>query len=334
MRDLLLKLTRRQDLTREEARTAFDSILSGDANDAQTAGLLMGLAVKGVTGDELAAAAGVMREKVLSIPREPGGVVLDTCGTGGTGRDTFNVSTAAAILVAACGVKVVKHGNRKASGVSGSADVLETLGVRLDLPPERLSACLDAAGLCFAFARNHHPAMKHVSAARSALGVPTIFNVLGPLTNPARACHQLLGVYDRPLARLLAGVLRDTGSRRAWVVHADDGLDELSTLGPTHVCELRNGELTEWTLDPTTLGLERPSAEALRVSSPAESAEIIRGIVDGRRGPAFDIAALNAAAGLVITSAAPDLKNGLSRVATAVENGNAKRVLATLISFA
>lgn len=334
MRDVLLKLTRRQNLTREEARAAFDALLSGGADDAQTAGLLMGLAVKGVTGDELAGAAGVMREKVLSIPRTGHDVVLDTCGTGGTGRDTFNISTAAALLIAACGGKVVKHGNRRASGISGSADVLEALGVRLDLPPERLSACLDEAGLCFAFARNHHPAMKHVSAARSALSVPTIFNVLGPLTNPARACHQLLGVYDRSLAKLLAGVLRDTGSRRAWVVHADDGLDELSTLGPTHVCELRDGELTEWTLDPATLGLARPSPDDLRVGGPADSAAVIRGILDGHKGPAYDIAALNAAAGLVITSLATDLADGLKSVRKAVETGNARQVLATLISFA
>ena len=338
MRDVLLKLTRRQNLTRDEARLAFDAMLSGAASDAQSAGFLMGLAVKGVSGDELAGAAGVMREKVLSIPRNGHGVVLDTCGTGGTGRDTFNVSTTAAILVAACGVKVVKHGNRKASGISGSADVLEALGVRLDLTPDRLSACLDAAGLCFAFARNHHPAMKHVAAARAALGVPTIFNLLGPLTNPARACHQLLGVYDRSLAAVLAGVLRDTGSRRAWVVHAHDGLDELSTLGPTHVCEVRDGQVTEWTLDPATLGLRTPPADALRVSSATESAEIVRGIVEGRRdgrfGSAYDIAALNAAAGLVITGAAGDLPDGLTQVDSAVRNGNARRTLATLTSFA
>lgn len=338
MRDALLKLTRRQNLSRDEARSAFDAILSGTAPDAQIAGFLMGLAVKGVTGDELAGAAGVMREKVLSIPRPPGdpsrgplnGVVLDTCGTGGTGRDTFNISTAAAILVASCGVKVVKHGNRKASGVSGSADVLEALGVRLDLAADRLAACLERVGLCFAFARNHHPAMKHVSAARTALGVPTIFNVLGPLTNPARACHQLLGVYERPLARLIAGVLADTGSHRAWVVHADDGLDELSTLGPTHVCEVADGQIKEWTLDPATLGLKKARLEDLRVKSPVESAAIIRGIMTGQKGPAYDIAALNAAAGLVITGAAADLPDGLRQVARAVENGNAERTLATL----
>ncbi|MGC4030798.1 MAG: anthranilate phosphoribosyltransferase [Tepidisphaeraceae bacterium] len=334
MRDVLLKLIRRQNLTRDEARAAFDAILSGDVPDAQIAGFLMGLAVKGVVGDELAGAAGVMRDKVLSIPRPAHEIVLDTCGTGGTGRNTFNVSTTAAILVAACGVKVVKHGNRKASGTSGSADVLECLGVRLDLSPERLSACLGQAGLCFAFARNHHPAMKHVAAARTALGVPTIFNVLGPLTNPARACHQLLGVYDRPLAKLLAGVLRDTGSKKAWVVHSDDGLDELSTAAPTYVCEVDHGEIREWTLNPATLGLAKGSLEPLRVTTPAESAEMIRGVVNGQPGPAYDIAALNAAAGLVITGAANDLSDGLVRVRHAVENGNARRVLATLSTFA
>ena len=339
MREIYQKLARRQDLTRAESRAAFERLMGGDATDAEAAALLMGLAVKGVAGDELAGAAGVMRERVLAIPRragEPAGgrdVVLDTCGTGGTGRGTFNVSTAAAILVAACGVKVVKHGNRTARGKSGSADVLEALGVRLDCTPDQSAACLDAAGICFAFARNHHPAMKHVAAARQTLGIATVFNLLGPLTNPARACHQLLGVYEKSLTRLLAGVLRDTGSERAWVVHAEDGLDELSTLGPTHVCELRGGELTEWTLDPATLGLAKAKAEDLAAGSPAESAAILRGIVEGRPGPARDIASLNAAAGLVITGHAADLSEGLFRVGRAIDGGNAARTLATLVAF-
>ncbi|HEY0009777.1 MAG TPA: anthranilate phosphoribosyltransferase [Tepidisphaeraceae bacterium] len=338
MRQTFDKLIRRQDLTRQETAAIFNFIMSGEASDAQIAGLLMGMATKGIALDELTGAAGVMRDKVLALPG--GGneneIVLDTCGTGGTPARAcglFNISTAAAILVAACGVKVAKHGNRAATSKCGSADVLEHLGVRLDHTPAELRQCLNEVGICFAFARNHHPAMKHVAPARSALGVPTIFNLLGPLTNPAGAKHQLLGVYAKPLTQLLAGVLRASGSVRAWVVYADHGMDELSTLGPTFVCELRDGELHEWTLDPTTLGLESANIEALQVQSVAESAAAICGIVDGERGPRRDIASLNAAAGLVIAGSAPDLPAGLKIVSDAIDRGAARATLDKLIAF-
>src|SRR3954464_15551586 len=230
IRDILLKLCRREDLTREEAQQAFTHIMSGDATEAQIGGLLVGLAAKGTTVDELVGAATVMREKAVAIECDSSaGVIIDTCGTGGDVRGTFNISTAAAIIVAAAGVRVVKHGNRSASSKSGSADVLERMGVKLDLGPAELKRCLDAANICFAFARYHHPAMKFVAAARTSLGVPTIFNMLGPLTNPARAKHQLLGGFAPELTDRFATVLRELGSERAWVVHADDGLDEVST---------------------------------------------------------------------------------------------------------
>src|SRR4051812_6601635 len=228
--------------------------MSGDATEAQIGGLLVGLAAKGTTVDELVGAALVMREKAVTIDCDASaGVIIDTCGTGGDVRGTFNISTAAAIIVAAAGVRVVKHGNRSASSKSGSADVLEKLGVRLDLGPLELKRCLEAAGICFAFARYHHPAMKFVAGARTSLGIPTIFNVLGPLTNPARAKHQLLGVFSPELTDRLATVLKELGSARAWVVHADDGLDELSTLGPTRVSELKAGHVHTWRLDPKAL---------------------------------------------------------------------------------
>src|SRR3954464_14241417 len=230
LRDILLKLCRREDLTRDEARAGFNHIMSGDATDAQIGGLLVGLAAKGTTVEELVGAATVMREKVLPIGCNREEIIIDTCGTGGDVRGTFNISTAAALIVAAAGVKVVKHGNRSASSKSGSADVLEKLGVKLELTGAQLRRCLDEAGFCFAFARAHHPAMKFVAAARSALGIPTIFNLLGPLTNPAKAKHQLLGVFAPELTDKLANVLRELGSHRAWVVHAEDGLDELSTM--------------------------------------------------------------------------------------------------------
>src|SRR5918998_5060 len=265
LREILLKLCRREDLTRAEARGAFMHIMSGDASEAQVGGLLVGLAAKGTTVEELVGAATVMREKALGIGCDVDGVVLDTCGTGGDVRGTFNISTAAAILAAAAGVKVVKHGNRSASGRSGSADVLEALGVKLELEPRQFRRCLDEAGICFAFARNHHPAMKFVAAARTSLGIPTVFNLLGPLTNPAKASHQLLGVFAPELTDRLATVLRELGSERAWVVHADDGLDEISTLGPTRVSELRDGEIRTWKLDPAEVGIPYARLSDLQV---------------------------------------------------------------------
>ncbi len=334
MRDLFYKLIQQQHLSREETRGAFEAIMSGQASDAQVAGLLMAMATKGVCLDELIGAAGVMREKVVPVPLTKDEVVLDTCGTGGDVKGTFNISTAAAILVAACGVKVVKHGNRSASSKSGSADVLEKIGVRLDLTPAQLRDCLDSAGICFAFARNHHPAMKHVAAARTSLGVPTIFNLLGPLTNPAKARYQLLGVYSRHLTQLLAGVLKETGSHRAWVVHAEDGLDELSTLGVTHVCELKDGNVDCWTIDPAGLGLIKPKLEDLQVDSVDASAIAIRAIMNGEYGPKRDIAALNAAAGLVITDNARDLGHGLAIVDQAITSGRAREKLQKLVQFA
>src|SRR6185436_9613973 len=226
-------------------------LVSGDATEAQIGGLLIGLAAKGTTVDELVGAATVLREKSIAITCDkPDAVILDTCGTGGDVRGTFNISTAAAIIVAAAGVKVVKHGNRSASSKSGSADVLEKLGVKLELDSGKLQTCLKEANICFAFARQHHPAMKFVAAARTSLGIPTIFNILGPLTNPAGARHQLLGVFTPELTDRLANVLRELGSSRAWVVHAEDGLDELSTMSPTRVSELKDRQVNTWFVDP------------------------------------------------------------------------------------
>lgn len=334
MRDLFHKLINRQHLSRDEMRAAFEAIMSGAASDAQIAGLLMAVATKGVCLDELIGAAGVMREKVIPVPLGDHPVILDTCGTGGDVKGTFNISTAAAILVAACGVKVVKHGNRSASSKSGSADVLEHLGVKLDRTPDQLARGLSEIGICFAFARNHHPAMKHVANARTSLGVPTIFNLLGPLTNPARARYQLLGVFSKHLTELLAGVLRETGSTRAWVVHAEDGLDELSTLGPTYVCELKDGKTDCWTLDPASLGLAKPKLADLQVDSVQASAQAIRAMVEGAPGAKRDIAALNAAAGLVITGNVPDLAAGLESVDRAIKSGKARETLDRLVQFA
>lgn len=330
-RDILLKLCRREDLSRDEASAAFLHIMSGQASEAQIGGLLMGMAAKGTTVDELAGAASVMRQKALHIDCGHCGVILDTCGTGGDVRGTFNISTAAALIVAAAGVPVAKHGNRSASGKSGSADVLEKLGLRLDLPIEHLGECLKRANICFAFARYHHPAMKFVSTARTALGIPTIFNLLGPLTNPARARHQLLGVFSPELTDRLAQVLRELGSQRAWVVHADDGLDELSTLGPTRVSELKDGHVTTWKLNPADFGLPYARLSDLQVNSVEEAAQALSDVLSGKQGPCRDIAILNAAAALVIAEHAPHLAAGLEQAAGALDSGKARQTLDELV---
>lgn len=329
-KDLLLKLCAREDLSREETRNAFAYVMEGHASEAQIGGLLVGLVAKGTTVDELTGAASVMREKAVPVDCDTG-LVLDTCGTGGDVKGTFNISTAAAIIIAACGVPVVKHGNRSASSKSGSADVLEKLGVRLDLPPDQLKRCLDQAGICFAFARSHHPAMKHVAAARTSLGIVTIFNLLGPLTNPAKAKYQLLGVFSPELTDRLAAVLRELGSVRAWVVHAEDGLDELSTLGPTRISELRDGQVQTRKFDPRSVGIEYARLSDLQVSTAEESAEALRNVFSGARGPHRDICLLNAAAGLVIAGQAPDLPQALRTVGEAVDAGAAARTLNTLV---
>lgn len=331
LKDILLKLCRREDLTRFEARDAFAHIMSGDATEAQIGGLLVGLAAKGTTVEELVGAATVMRDKSIPVTCPSDCVVLDTCGTGGDVRGTFNISTAAAILAAASGVKVVKHGNRSASGRSGSADVLEKLDVRLELSPEQLRQCLEEANLCFAFARSHHPAMKYVASSRTSLGIPTIFNLLGPLTNPARARHQLLGVFAPELTDRLATVLRELGSERAWVVHADDGLDELSTLGRTRVSELRDGEIRTFHVDPHEAGVAYARLSDLEAESPDDSANMIRLMVEGKPGAVRDISVLNAAAALVVAGRADELSQGVTLAEDAIDSGRAKRTLETLV---
>ncbi len=337
MRDLLLKLCNRHDLTREEARSAFAHIMSGEASEAQIGGLLVGLAAKGSTVDELVGAATVMREK--AVPVLCGGgegqsdVILDTCGTGGDVKGTFNISTTAAIIAAAAGVKVAKHGNRSASGKSGSADVLEKLGVKLDVSGETLSKCLAMANLCFAFARSHHPAMKFVAAARTSLGIPTLFNVLGPLTNPAKARHQLLGVFAPELTERVATALKELGSERAWVVHADDGLDEISTMGPTRISELKDGIVSTWKLDPQALGLEPARLVDLQVHGVDEAADAITSVLAGARGARRDIAVLNAAAPLVISGKVSALADALVLAEAAIDSGAARRVLENLVAI-
>jgi anthranilate phosphoribosyltransferase len=331
-RDILLKLCRREDLTRDEAAAAFLHITSGHASDAQIGGLLVGMAAKGTTFDELVGAAGILREKVIPIDSSGMAVVLDTCGTGGDIRHTFNISTAAALIAAGAEIKVVKHGNRSASSNCGAADVLEKLGLKLEIPPANLRRCLDRANICFAFARAHHPALKFVAGARTQLGIPTIFNLLAPLLNPARAKHQLLGVFAPELTDRLASALRELGSTRAWVVHAEDGLDEISTLGPTRISELEGGHIRTWMVDPKDMGIEYARLSDLQISSLDEAAESLTSVLKNDPGPKRDIALLNAAAAIVVAEKAKDLKEGLEIARKSLDEGRAAKALELLIA--
>lgn len=335
-RDILLKLCRHENLTRDESHAAFLHMMSGEATDAQIGGFLVGLAAKGSTVDELVGAVSVMREKSLTLPVDGVGVVLDTCGTGGSAvraKGIFNISTTAAIIAAGAGVKVAKHGNRSASSKSGSADVLEALGVKLELAPDQLRSCIEGANICFAFARSHHPAMKHVAPARTSLSIPTIFNMIGPLSSPAKVKHQLLGVFAAELTERFANVLRELGSTRAWVVYAEDGLDELSTMAPTRVSELADGQVKTWTLDADLLDLPVAKVEDLQASNAAESAAAIREVLSGKKGPKRDISLLNAAAALVVAEQCDALQDGLELAAKAVDSGAAAHTLDTLVKL-
>ncbi len=336
MKDLLHRLTRGEHLSADEAETAFEAIMTGTADPLQVAALLAAMQTKRPSVDEIVAAARVMRKHATPVETDLPRPILDTCGTGGDVKGTFNISTASAIVAASCGVRVVKHGNRSASSRSGSADVLEALGVNLDTTQQQREACLKHANICFAFARTHHPAMRHVAPIRLALGVPTIFNLLGPLTNPAHAEHQLLGVYSPAIGALLADALAQLGTERAWVVHGTDGLDELSTMAPSRIWDVTAGLVSESTLDPRELDIPRASLADLTVDSPQASAAKIQAVLAGDRSPAHraarDIVRLNSAAALVVAGLADDLATALPKVDLAIDSGQSQRTLEALIA--
>jgi anthranilate phosphoribosyltransferase len=331
MKEMLHPLLAGRDLSQAQAHAFFEGVMTGMIDPVSVGAVLTALAMKGPSIDELVAAAQVMRAKSVRIELPDPQDLLDTCGTGGDVKGTFNISTATAIVLAACGVRVVKHGNRSASSKSGSADVLEALGVRLDLDPAVQQRCLREAGICFAFARNHHPAMKHVAAIRQSLGITTIFNLLGPLTNPAGARRQLLGVYADPIRHLLASALKQLGVDRAAVVHAEDGLDELSTMSPTRVTEIVGGEAREYLIEPTDFGLPRGRLDDLRVNSPAESAAAIRDVLSGKPGPRAEIVMLNAAMGLVVAGRADSMIAALAQARAVLGGGVANATLERLV---
>jgi anthranilate phosphoribosyltransferase len=323
---LIEKLQRRQDLTVEEAAAAMTEIMDGRAVPAQIAGLLIALAMKGERPSEVVGLARVMRAKATPLSAPPG-EVFDTCGTGGDRAHTFNVSTVAALVVAACGVRVAKHGNRSVSSRCGSADLFEALGVNITAPPAAVERCLHSAGIAFFFAPTFHPSMRHAGPTRKELGVRTAFNLLGPLTNPAGAARQLVGVPRPELTELVARSLGLLGSARAWVVHGADGLDEISTTGYTKISEYRDGAVNTFYLHPADVGLPKASPESLRGGDAADNARTARAILDGQSGPARDIVLLNAGASLLIAGAASNVRDGIARAAGALDSGAARQVL-------
>jgi anthranilate phosphoribosyltransferase len=329
--DLLNKLLERQDLTDNEAAFMMTTIMDGAAAPAQTAGLLVALRAKGETVTEVAACARVMREKATRIVTGRH-FLVDTCGTGGDGTRTFNISTAAALVAAGAGVAVAKHGNRSVSSASGSADVLREMGVNIDISPERVGRCIDETGIGFLFAPLLHQAMQHAVPIRRELGVRTVFNILGPLTNPAGAQAQVVGVFAPHLVPLVARVLAELGTQRALVVHGS-GLDEITVAGETMIAEVRDGEVHGYPVRPEDFGLPVADIRELVVASPQESAAIIRAVLDGKPGPQRDVVVMNAAAAILAGQKADTFKTAVTLAAAALDSGQARQKLNQLAEF-
>ena len=319
-------------LTREQASQAMHLLMSGDLTPAQTAALLIGLRMKGETAEEITGFAEIMRAFATHVPvtRTP---LVDTCGTGGDGCGTFNISTTTAFVVAGVGAAVTKQGNRAATSKCGSADVLETLGVNINLDAEQVGKCVDEIGIGFLFARSLHTAMKHVGPIRMELRVRTVFNILGPLTNPAAADRQVVGVFNRQLAPTMAEALLGLGSKHAFVVAGMDGLDELTLAGPSLVCEAKNGEVKEYELHPESLGLSLAATGELLGGDAEKNAALLRAVLKGESGPRRDVVLLNAAPALVACGFAADLQDGIVRAAEAIDSGAALKKLESLIAF-
>jgi anthranilate phosphoribosyltransferase len=332
IQEALGRLLDGHDLDRDEARRVMGSIMEGGATPAQIGGFLVALRLKGETADEIAGCAEAMREHVLPVrPRRSD--LVDTAGTGGDGARTFNISTAAALVAAAAGAGVAKHGNRAVSSSSGSADVLEALGFSLELPPERIERSIDELGFGFLFAPTHHPAMRHAAPVRRELAARTVFNVLGPLTNPAGARAAVVGVYAPELVPTIADVLLRLGATRAFVVHGARGIDELSPAGPNLVCEVVDGEVRRRVIDPLELGVQRSAPEELRGGNPEENAKTIRDIFAGANGGRRDAVLLNAAGAIAAGGLAKDLRDGLGLAREALDSGLAGERLEELIAF-
>jgi anthranilate phosphoribosyltransferase len=317
-------------LTRDEAMHAFDKMMSGEATPAQMGGLLMALRVRGETVDEIVGAVTIMRAKMLKVDAPAD--AIDVVGTGGDSAGSYNISTCAAFIVAGAGVTVAKHGNRALSSRSGAADVLMALGVKIDLDPADISRCIKEAGIGFMFAPQHHPAMKHVGPTRVELGTRTIFNLLGPLSNPAGVKRQMVGVFSKQWVEPVAEVLKALGSERVWVVHGSDGLDEITTTGSTFVAELAGGKIRTFEITPEEIGLKRAKPEDLKGGDAAHNADALRAVLGGKPGPYRDIAVMNAAASLVVAGKAAALADGAKLAAHSMDTGAAKARLDKLIA--
>ena len=329
-KSLIGKVATGASLTRAESAGAFDRMMSGEATPSQMGGLLMGLRMRGETVDEITGAVTTMRAKMLRVEAPPD--AIDVVGTGGDASGSYNISTCAAFIVAGAGVPVAKHGNRALSSRSGAADVLGALGVKIDLAPEAISRCIQEAGIGFMFAPAHHPAMKHVGPTRIELGTRTIFNLLGPLSNPAGVKRQMVGVFSRQWVEPLANVLKNLGSERAYVVHGSDGLDEITTSGPTSVAALENGKVTTFEIKPEDVGFAVAKPEQLRGGDAAANAAALMDVLRGRQGPFRDVAIFNAAAALVVAGKAKDLKEGVAVATKSVDSAEAEGRLDRLIA--
>lgn len=336
MQAAIRAVTERQDLSSIEMEAVMRTIMTGEATPAQIGGFLIGLRMKGETVAEITAAAKVMRELAAKV-EVSGDYPVDTCGTGGDASGTFNISTASAIVAAAAGCTVAKHGNRSVSSKSGSADLLEEAGLNLSLSPEKVGKCIEQAGIGFLFAPNHHGAMKHTIGPRKEMGARTIFNILGPLTNPAEAPNQVLGVFSKSLALAMALVLQQLGSRHVLVVNAEDGLDEISIATPTFVVELKDGKITEYSITPEEFGLTRAPLESIKVADSSASLDIIQNVFagnkDGALEAAFNIIALNAGAAIYVSGKTTTLKDGVELAAQTINNGTAKTKIFQLIEL-
>src|SRR6202521_3751597 len=330
LKALIGKVATGAPLTLTEAAEAFDRMMSGEATPSQMGALLMALRVRGETVDEITGAVTTMRAKMLRVEAPPDAV--DVVGTGGDGSGSFNISTCAAFIVAGAGVPVAKHGNRALSSRSGAADVLTALGVRIDVPPENISRCIKEAGIGFMFAPAHHPAMRHVGPTRVELGTRTIFNLLGPLSNPAGVKRQMVGVFSRQWGEPLAHVLKNLGSERAYVVHGSDGLDEITTAGPTMVASFENGKVRTFDIAPEDFGFAKVRAEALRGGDANENAAALLDVLKGTKGPFRDVAILNAAAALLVAGRAHDLEGGILLAKQSIDSGEAEGKLDRLIA--
>src|SRR4051794_1583052 len=330
LRPLLAKLAAGQALSEAEAETAFDIIMTGNATPSQMGALLMALRVRGETVDEITGAARIMRAKAVTIDAPPG--TIDTCGTGGDGSGSFNISTASAIVAAASGVPVAKHGNRALSSKSGSADVLTALGVNIEAEPGVVRRCLWEIGIGFLMAPRHHSAMRHVGPTRVELGTRTIFNLLGPMSSPAGARRQLVGVFAPEWVRPMAEVLGRLGAERAWVVHGA-GMDELTTAGVTKVAEFKAGKVVEFEVAPEDAGVKPAKVEDLKGGEPAHNAALMRDLLGGGHGPLRDVVLLNSAAALLVSGRADDLREGAASAARSIDSGAAGQVLDKLVSL-